>query len=123
MYILLLVYSCLSSLTGKMNNTQLFKKFQRTIENFVCQQCGTPVQGDGYRNHCPQCLVSKHVDVNPGDRQANCGGLMDVVDIKLQHGGIVLTHQCRICGHKKRNKMHAEDNNERLVQLMEIIKK
>ena len=52
------------------------RSFQRRIENFVCEHCGEKVIGDGYTNHCPKCLWSKHVDVNPGDRMAHCGGMM-----------------------------------------------
>jgi len=53
------------------------KKFQRQKEDFVCGECGTTVSGTGYTNHCPQCLWSMHVDVNPGDRAAACGGMME----------------------------------------------
>lgn len=50
------------------------KKFQRQIEDFVCEKCGKEVKGDGYTDHCPRCLRSKHVDVNPGDRRSKCNG-------------------------------------------------
>ncbi|MFA6992594.1 MAG: RNHCP domain-containing protein, partial [Candidatus Gracilibacteria bacterium] len=40
------------------------KRFSRTIEDFVCEKCGAKVKGDGYTNHCPKCLWSKHVDIN-----------------------------------------------------------
>src|SRR3989338_8156335 len=46
------------------------RRFQRTKEDFTCERCGFFVRGSGYTNHCPQCLWSKHVDVNPGNRQA-----------------------------------------------------
>ena len=46
----------------------------RRAENtdFVCGHCSTlvPANTDGhYRNHCPWCLWSLHVDELPGDRQ------------------------------------------------------
>ncbi|MBU3901416.1 RNHCP domain-containing protein, partial [Patescibacteria group bacterium] len=47
------------------------KKFQRKIEDFVCGHCGPKIKGTGYTDHCPKCLWSQHVDVNPGDRQAD----------------------------------------------------
>jgi len=40
---------------------------------FVCAVCGfqvPPVTEGGYRNHCPRCLHSLHVDESPGDRAA-----------------------------------------------------
>ncbi len=97
------------------------KLFQRNKEDFVCEHCNTLIHGDGYRNHCSTCLKSKHVDVNPGDRAADCGGLMHVVDMILEHGHLVLTHECESCGHQKRNKAHREDNVDMIVQQMSAL--
>ena len=45
---------------------------------FTCKVCGrlcTPDNaGSSHRNHCPNCLASLHVDIEPGDREADCGG-------------------------------------------------
>ncbi len=60
--------------------------FQRTKEDFACERCGLFVRGNGYTNHCPQCLWSKHVDVNPGDRQETCRGLMEPVGMEIKSG-------------------------------------
>jgi len=60
------------------------KRFQKRIEDFVCERCGAFVKGTGYTDHCPECLWSKHVDVNPGDREAECGGLMEHVDTDFE---------------------------------------
>lgn len=47
-------------------------------ETFVCKVCGRTVvpegAGSSHRNHCPNCLYSLHVDINPGDRESDCGG-------------------------------------------------
>ena len=51
---------------------------------FVCRHCGRevlPLTGGSYRNHCPFCLYSLHVDIIPGDRASECGGLMEPVGI------------------------------------------
>ena len=49
-------------------------------DTFVCQHCGKTVLPDGagtaHRNHCPKCLFSLHLDMEPGDREAGCGGSM-----------------------------------------------
>lgn len=54
-------------------------------ETFTCRECGRPVvpegAGSGHRNHCPNCLTSLHVDVEPGDRASDCGGHMDAVAV------------------------------------------
>lgn len=47
-------------------------------ESFTCKVCGRLVVPDGagsdHRNHCPYCLSSQHLDIEPGDREADCGG-------------------------------------------------
>lgn len=39
-------------------------------ETFVCKNCGRTVVPEGagsdHRNHCPNCLYSLHVDIEPG---------------------------------------------------------
>ncbi len=93
------------------------RKFQRTTEDFTCERCGFFVRGNGYTNHCPRCLWSKHVDVNPGDRQATCQGLMEPVSVELKSGEYVILHRCVSCGFKKRNKAAKEDNFDVILQL------
>lgn len=89
----------------------MFKKqFKRTIEDFVCAKCGTKVKGTGYTNHCPECFTSKHVDEFPGDRAANCGGLMPPVHIAYQQQHWVITQRCERCGLMRNNKVQQEDN-------------
>ena len=91
--------------------------FLRKIEDFVCKNCGQKVKGDGYSNHCPNCLYSKHVDINPGDRAENCGGSMKPIQVELDHGEYVIVHKCDKCGYKKRNKTSPKDNMDLIVQL------
>ena len=54
----------------------MVKRFSKCVEDFTCEECGSPIEGNGYTNHCPNCLYSKHVDINPGDRKSTCGGIM-----------------------------------------------
>ncbi len=93
------------------------RKFQRTREDFVCERCGFFVRGSGYTNHCQQCLWSKHVDVNPGDRQEVCQGLMEPVGVELKGGEYIILHCCISCGFEKRNKMAKDDNFDAILQL------
>lgn len=74
--------------------------------------------GNGYTNHCPACLWSKHVDVNPGDRAADCGGLMEPVGAEQKSGENILVHRCVICGHIKRNRTAPEDNFSLLLKII-----
>lgn len=93
----------------------MIKKFQRTIEDFTCGHCGMTVTGDGYTNHCPHCLYSRHVDINPGDRAESCGGLMQPVDIQSKNGEWVILHQCRKCQAQRRCKTRPEDTDALLA--------
>ncbi len=93
------------------------KKFTRTTENFVCEHCGAEVKGNGYTNHCPKCLYSKHVDVNPGDREADCGGLMEPIDFEMKNGSYVIVHKCQKCGFVRKNKVSEDDDFQAVLQL------
>ena len=92
-------------------------KFTRTRENFTCEHCGARIEGNGYTNHCPLCLWSKHVDVNPGDRAENCGGLMKPVDVEIEQGDYILIHECQKCGERRRNKASKDDDFENILKL------
>ena len=93
------------------------KKFQRKIEDFVCEKCSTKVKGNGYTNHCPSCLWSKHVDVNPGDRVADCSGLMEPINVEIEKDEYIIIHQCKKCGHEKRNKSVSKDNFDEILRI------
>ncbi|MDD5098776.1 MAG: RNHCP domain-containing protein [Candidatus Colwellbacteria bacterium] len=86
--------------------------FIKKKENFVCENCGEQITGDGYTNHCPNCLWSKHVDISPGDRASDCFGAMRPIRIELKSGEFVIIHKCDKCGAEKRNKMSPGDNME-----------
>jgi rubrerythrin len=92
--------------------------FKRVIEDFICEHCGAETSGDGYTNHCPKCLYSLHVDVNPGDRANGCGGLMEPVAVEYKSSGSVITHRCLKCGTLKNNKSAKDDNMNVMLELM-----
>jgi rubrerythrin len=96
------------------------KKFTKNKENFACEHCGVVTQGDGYTNHCAQCLWSKHVDVNPGDRAAACGGLMKPSEVERKGDTYIIKHKCQKCGHIKPNKMAKDDNFDTLIELCKM---
>ncbi|MDR3208951.1 MAG: RNHCP domain-containing protein [Rickettsiales bacterium] len=94
------------------------KRFQRKIEDFICENCGAKVAGNGYTNHCPECLCSKDVDINPGDRASACGGLMRPVAVEVGKDGFVILHECAKCGKKRRNKSAENDNFDTILKIM-----
>jgi rubrerythrin len=93
------------------------KKFTRVIEDFVCANCGATVSGNGYTNHCPHCLWSRHVDNNPGDRASTCGGMMEPISARPMGDGFVITHRCTICGHTRNQTVAPNDNMDKIIEL------
>ena len=83
------------------------KLFTKNDNSFVCEHCGREVQPLGYssRNHCPFCLWSKHLDINPGDRASECQGLMEPISAEPDpKKGYVIIHKCTKCGEIHRNR-------------------
>ena len=60
-------------------------------EGFNCKACGKFITvrdcGTNNRNHCPHCLSSIHLDNIPGDRSADCGGIMEPISIYVRPDG------------------------------------
>lgn len=91
-------------------------------DSFTCKVCGRLVvpQGAGseHRNHCPNCLSSQHVDNEPGDRESDCGGIMEAVGVWVRKGGEwAIIHRCRQCGHFSSNRSAADDNPLKLMAI------
>ena len=86
------------------------QNFKRQIEDFTCENCGELVVGNGFTNHCPRCLFSKHVDINPGDRAEECGGLMEPIEVGLEKDKYVITQKCLKCGRIWQNEASAGDD-------------
>jgi len=98
------------------------KRFQRKIENFICQKCGEKVKGKGYTDHCPKCLWSKHVDVNPGDRKSECNGLMEPISAEVRNDKYIIYYKCNKCGFRHRVKSALDDDFEEIIKLTKINK-
>ena len=92
-------------------------KFIKKIEDFRCEKCGKFIKGNGYTNHCPYCLYSKHVDINPGDRKSNCCGLMAPKGIETKKGRFIIIHACERCGFVKKNTTSEIDSFEEIMRI------
>ena len=91
-------------------------------EGFNCKACGKFITvkdcGTNNRNHCPHCLSSIHLDNIPGDRSADCGGIMEPISIYVRPDGEwALIHRCKKCGELKINRIAADDNEYLLLSL------
>lgn len=96
----------------------MVKRFSRWVEDFICENCQQPVKGNGYTNHCPHCLYSKHVDIYPGDRKATCQALMEPIAVEVKGDQYILVHRCLKCQKIKRNKSAEQDHFEALLNVM-----
>lgn len=100
---------------------KLRKNFIAHNDGFICAYCHekNPPQKGSYRNHCYNCLYSKHVDQEiPGDRASLCKGLMKPIDIdKEGKKGYIVIHQCIECGKISRNKSAPDDNFDSIIKL------
>ncbi len=93
------------------------RKFQRKTEDFTCENCGAEVRGDGYTNHCPKCLWSKHVDNNPGDRENNCQGLMEPIRAYFEAGEWIIIQKCKKCGEERKIKSVEKDDLDEILKI------
>jgi hypothetical protein len=86
---------------------------QKDSENarFTCWNCGidvVPLTNGSYRNHCPACLYSQHLDCRPGDRASGCGGLMMPIGLRsTSKKGWQIVHRCLLCGKERANRVAA----------------
>ena len=108
------------------NKKKHFKKgYYKThacTDSFTCKQCGRLVvsagAGSDHRNHCPNCLSSLHVDIEPGDRASDCGSLMEPVAVWVRKNGEwAIIHRCRRCGKLSSNRVAADDNPMKLMSI------
>lgn len=94
--------------------------FKVIDEEFICENCGRQVPKLGYscRNHCPYCLYSKHVDIEPGDRLETCHGLLKPVGIETNSKkGYIIIFKCQKCGSIRKNKVAEDDDMDKIIAL------
>lgn len=94
--------------------------FKVIDEEFICENCGRQVPKLGYscRNHCPYCLYSKHVDIEPGDRLETCHGLLKPVGIETSSKkGYIIIFKCQKCGSIRKNKVAEDDDMDKIIAL------
>jgi ribosomal protein L37AE/L43A len=101
----------------------MVKRFQRRIENFSCDFCGAEVIGDGYTDHCPVCLLGKHVDIFPGDRLEECHGQLTPITILERKSIQSLEYQCQKCGETMINRVAAADSRQAVLELAKSLAK
>lgn len=110
-------YNTKNKIMTEAEMNQFEKKFTRTPENFTCLICGQSINGTGYTDHCPNCLWSLHVDINPGDRKSSCQGLMEPIGVIQGKGSWRILYKCQSCSYTHFNKSAVDDNIDVIIQL------
>lgn len=106
-----------------MTRDQRMRAQRRQQELFRCRNCSLDVPmfapGTSHRNHCPNCLWSRHLDDDvPGDRDADCGASMEPVAIAVRGDGEwLVVHRCRGCDELHLNRIAGDDNPLLLLRL------
>jgi hypothetical protein len=91
-------------------------------DTFRCASCRLDVPmdapGTSHRNHCPNCLTSRHLDEHrPGDRAARCGARMEPIAAAVRGDGEwILIHRCTGCDALSANRTAGDDNPLMLVR-------
>jgi len=95
------------------------KRFTMRDENFICENCGKKVEKLNYtaRDHCPFCLYSKHVDINPGDRLNTCLGLLEPIGIEKFKNTYKIIYKCKKCKQIHKNIISNDDNMDLIIKL------
>lgn len=95
------------------------KKFNMIDENFICENCSMKVEKLNYtaRDHCPFCLYSKHLDINPGDRLNTCQGLLEPIGIEKYKDTFKIIYKCTRCKEIHKNKIANDDNMDLIIKL------
>jgi len=100
------------------------KSFIMKDEEFTCINCGKLVNKLNYtaRDHCPFCLTSIHVDINPGDRLNTCHGLLVPVGVEKFKDSYKIIYKCNKCGTSHKNIMARDDDINKIIELSVIDK-
>ena len=100
------------------------KRFNMINESFVCEKCHKKVEpaSSTARDHCPYCLYSKHVDINPGDRLNECKGLLIPVGIEKFKNSYKIIYKCQKCNSIHKNIMASDDDYEKIIVLSKNIR-
>jgi len=99
------------------------KKFTMIDEEFICENCNEKITKLNYtaRDHCNKCLYSKHVDINPGDRNNNCKGLLKPIKIEKFKNTYKIIYKCEKCNQIHKNIIANDDNMDIIIELSKNI--
>ncbi len=99
----------------------------------LCIKCNKEIKnskliGTMHRNHCPHCLYSIDFDLNPGDRNSKCKGVMVPIGLTFKEEGkdkygnrrqgeLMIIHECKKCKKISINRIAGDDNSDSILQI------
>ena len=98
------------------------KRFNELDEGFICIHCGKEVLPLGYssRDHCPYCLYSIHIDINPRDRQNTCLGMLRTIGIEKYKDTYKILYKCEKCNKNHKNIIAKDDDMNEIINISKI---
>jgi hypothetical protein len=94
-------------------------KTKKINVGFQCGNCGhnVPPHPTSSRDHCNECLHSKHVDIIPGDRKNTCGGDLKPVGYLKSGDKEQILYKCGCCNGSARCVVAPDDNRSKIIEL------
>ena len=94
-------------------------KFVKNNEAFICIACGREVAAhpSSSRDHCNHCLTGQHVDVHPGDRMNECGGVLEPIGLQMRSGKTQIVFRCKKCRAQVLNVVAPDDDQALIAEL------
>lgn len=62
------------------------------------------------------------MDINPGDRASDCGGMMEPVAVEGASPEYALVHRCVKCGYEKPNALAEEDDMDAVLAIVSHVR-
>ncbi|MDD2627765.1 MAG: RNHCP domain-containing protein [Clostridia bacterium] len=96
--------------------------FIKNDNEFICKNCNKKVEKLKYtsRDHCNYCLYSVHVDIYPGDRQNECKGLLEPINVLMDSKkGKQIIYKCKRCNSEVKNIVAEDDKMEEIYKIVE----
>ena len=96
-----------------------YRSSEASKEPFIFVDLCEEVEKLGYtsRDHCPHCLSSIHIDINPGDRACKCLGILEPIGIEMKRETYRIVYQCKKCGERRVNVAAKDDNKKLIIEL------
>jgi DNA-directed RNA polymerase subunit RPC12/RpoP len=100
----------------------LSSRFTKNNESFVCVGCGeiVPLHPSSSRDHCNHCLIGLHVDVFPGDRLNECGGVLTPIGVETKNSKTRIVYRCEACHAQVFAPVAPDDNPDRVAALFSM---